>query len=183
MLFFCAPRSQLPKSAFLVNVGCLHSNNLAQQQPCQRPAWVRGFLQLRVFRGGLHLSDLCEMLWKSLRKSHERRPETAMHTGDSAANQPAYKHIGAIPNCAGVTHQDGKAETTDAHPTRWTRRPSVRRFCGRSPPVEGRSTGLSQRWSNTISATMGSTLPRGAAIRTRRPPSALWGSSTLASPE
>jgi hypothetical protein len=40
-------------------------------------------------------------VWKSLRKSHERRPQTTMHIGYFSPNKPAHKHIGAVPNRPG----------------------------------------------------------------------------------
>jgi hypothetical protein len=95
-IVFPAPRPQLPKGAFLIKVGCLRSN-LARN-----PGGKAAFFNNMFPRGGVHFSNLCEVrVWKSLRKSHEHRPQTTVHIGDFSANKPAHKHIGAIPNRAG----------------------------------------------------------------------------------
>jgi hypothetical protein len=95
-IVFRAPRPQLPKGAFLIKVGCLRSN-LARN-----PGGKTAFFNHVFSRGGVHFSNLYEVrVWKSLRKSHERRPQTTVHIGDFSVDKPAHKHIGAIPNRAG----------------------------------------------------------------------------------
>ena len=95
-IVFRAPGPQLLKGAFLIKVGCLRSNL------GRNPGGKAAFFNHVFSRGGVHLSNLCKVrVWQSLRKSHERRPQTTMHIGDFPLNNPAHQYIGAIPNRAG----------------------------------------------------------------------------------
>jgi hypothetical protein len=86
----------LTNGALLVKVGRLRSN-LARN-----PSRKADFLNDVLSGCGVQFSNLSEVRsWKSLRKSHQCGPQTTVHIGDFSVNEPAHKHIGAIPDRAG----------------------------------------------------------------------------------
>jgi hypothetical protein len=86
----------LTNRALVVKAGRFRSNLT------RNPSRKADFLNDVLSGCSVQFSNLCEMrLWKSLRKSHQCRPQTTVHIGDSSVNEPAHKHIGAIPDRAG----------------------------------------------------------------------------------